>query len=68
MHLTKLLIRDFGKFHNKNMDLTPGINIVYGAEDSGKSTVRDFLVGLMFGIPRREGITKVRSNYELRKP
>lgn len=68
MHLTKLLIRDFGKFHNKNMDLTPGINIIYGAEDSGKSTVRDFLVGLMFGIPRREGITKVRSNYELRKP
>jgi len=50
------------------MDLTPGINIVYGAEDSGKSTVRDFLVGLMYGIPRREGITKVRSNYELRKP
>ena len=68
MYLTKLLIRDFGKFHNKSMDLTPGINIIFGTEDSGKSTVRDFLVGLMYGIPRREGITKVRSNYELRKP
>ena len=50
------------------MDLQKGVNIVYGEADSGKSTVRDFLIGLMYGIPRREGITRVRSNYELRKP
>ena len=68
MYLTKLLIRDFGKFHNKSMDLNAGVNIIYGDKNSGKSTVRDFLVGLMYGIPRREGITRVRSNYELRKP
>ncbi|MCR5214184.1 MAG: AAA family ATPase [Eubacterium sp.] len=68
MYLTKLLIRDFGKFHNKSMDLTQGINILYGDKEAGKSTVRDFLVGLMYGIPRREGITRVRSNYDLRKP
>jgi AAA15 family ATPase/GTPase len=30
------------------MDLQKGINIIYGAEQSGKSTVRDFLVGLMY--------------------
>ena len=54
MYLTKLLIRDFGKFHNKSMDLQQGVNIIYGAEESGKSTVRDFLIGLMYGIPRRE--------------
>lgn len=68
MYLTKLLIRDFGKFHNKSMDLDKGINIIFGQEESGKSTVRDFLIGLMYGIPRREGITRVRSNYDLRKP
>ncbi len=68
MYLTKLLIRDFGKFHNKSMDLKSGVNILYGDKEAGKSTVRDFLVGLMYGIPRREGITRVRSNYDLRKP
>ncbi len=68
MYLTKLLIRDFGQFHNKSMDLQEGVNIVYGPEGAGKSTVRDFLIGLMYGIPRREGITRVRSNYDLRKP
>lgn len=68
MYITKLLIRDFGKFHNKNMDFAEGINIVVGRDGTGKSTLRDFLVGLIYGIPRREGITKVRSNYDLRKP
>ncbi|MBR6402959.1 MAG: AAA family ATPase [Eubacterium sp.] len=68
MYVTKLLIRDFGRFHNKNMDFTQGINIVVGNDGTGKSTLRDFIVGLIYGIPRREGITKVRSNYELRKP
>lgn len=68
MYITKLLIRDFGRFHNKNMDFTQGINIVVGRDGMGKSTLRDFLVGLIYGIPRREGITKVRSNYDLRKP
>ena len=53
MYLTKLLIRDFGKFHNKSMDLKPGINLIVGGEGSGKSTLRDFMIGLIYGIPRR---------------
>ena len=68
MYLTKLLVRDFGKFHNKGMDLEAGINLIIGKPESGKSTLRDFLIGMIYGIPRREGITRVRSNYELRKP
>ena len=68
MYLTKLLVRDFGKFHNKGMDLEKGINLIVGQPESGKSTLRDFLIGMIYGIPRREGITRVRSNYDLRKP
>ena len=68
MYLTKLLVRDFGKFHNKGMDLEKGINLIVGQPESGKSTLRDFLIGIIYGIPRREGITRVRSNYDLRKP
>lgn len=68
MYLTKLLIRDFGLFHNTSVDLEPGINMIVGDDGTGKSTFRDFIVGLIYGIPRREGITKVRSNYEKRKP
>ena len=68
MYLTKLLIRDFGLFHNTSIDLEPGINMLVGDDGTGKSTFRDFVVGLIYGIPRREGITRVRSNYEKRKP
>ena len=38
MYLTKLLMKDFGKFHNKEVNLKPGINIICGGADSGKST------------------------------
>ena len=47
MYLTKLLVRDFGKFHNKGMDLDTGINLIVGGTGSGKSTLRDFLIGMI---------------------
>ena len=68
MYLTKLLMKEFGKFHNKEINLQPGINVICGEADSGKSTVRDFLMGIIYGIDRKEGISKTRSVYESRKP
>jgi len=68
MYLTKLLMKDFGKFHNKEVDLKPGINIIFGNQDSGKSTIRDFLIAMIYGVDRKEGISRVRSDYERRKP
>lgn len=68
MYLTKLLMKDFGKFHNKEVDLKPGINIICGNQDSGKSTIRDFLIAMIYGVDRKEGISRVRSDYERRKP
>ena len=68
MYLTKLLMKDFGKFHNKEVNLKPGINIICGGADSGKSTIRDFLTAMIYGVDRKEGISRVRSDYERRKP
>lgn len=68
MRFTKLLLKNFGRFRNQNLDLKEGINLIVCPPRGGKSTITDFLVGMIYGIPRREGITKVRSNYELRKP
>jgi len=52
MYLTKLLLRDFGKFHNDELNLAPGINVVEGAEGSGKSTVAKFISGILYGVRR----------------
>ncbi len=68
MYLTKLLMKEFGKFHNKEISLKPGINVIYGEAGSGKSTVKDFLLGIIYGIDRKEGISRSRSDYERRKP
>ena len=65
MYLTKLLLRDFGKFHNEEIVLKPGLNVVHGGKDSGKSTVGSFIKGMMFGIPKDD---KKDSEYDLYKP
>ena len=50
MYLNKLLLNDFGKFHNKEINLEPGINVVYGAKNDGKTTIADFEYGMLYGV------------------
>lgn len=45
----------FGKFHNVNVELTPGINVIYGRNEAGKSTLHAFIKGMLFGIERLRG-------------
>lgn len=32
MYFSKLLLKDFGKFHNRDINLKPGVNVVYARE------------------------------------
>ena len=34
MYLNKLLLKNFGKFNNKELVLKPGINVINGKKDS----------------------------------
>ena len=67
MYLTKLLLRDFGKFHNEEINLQPGINLIEGKHGSGKSTIREFITGVLFGI-RKGGDSSGDAVYEACKP
>ena len=67
MYLTKLLMRDFGKFHNEEISLQPGINVIEGGEDSGKTTIREFIIGILYGIRKRNDITGDDASGELKK-
>lgn len=55
MLLTKLKLNYFGQFHNKELELKPGINIIYGENEAGKSTIHTFIKGMLFGIERLRG-------------
>ena len=50
MTLNELTIRGFGKFHDRTFTFSDGINILYGKNESGKSTIIDALTYAMFGI------------------
>lgn len=68
MYLNKLLIKDFGKFNNREIDLKPGVNLIYGENEAGKTTLKDFIVGMFYGIEKSRGLGAKFDNYELRKP
>lgn len=55
MLFSKLRINYFGRFHNKEIELKPGINLIYGDNEAGKSTVHTFIRGMLFGIERMRG-------------
>lgn len=68
MFLNKLLLKDFGKFNNKEIDLKPGLNLIYGENEAGKTTLKEFIVGMLYGIDKSRGLGARLDNYELRKP
>ncbi len=66
MYFNKLLLKDFGKFNNKEIELRTGINLIHGDKGSGKSTIKSFIMGMLYGVDRTKGIGE--SDYEANKP
>ena len=55
MRLLELHINGFGKFHDRTISFNDGINIIYGKNEAGKSTLHTFIRGMLFGIERGRG-------------
>lgn len=56
MRLRRLDLIAFGPFHGTSLDLSaPGLQVVYGPNEAGKSTALRSIVGLLYGIPHRTG-------------
>lgn len=55
MRLLELHIDGFGKFHDRTISFNDGINIIYGKNEAGKSTLHTFIRGILFGIERGRG-------------
>ncbi len=57
MKIESLYINGFGLFNNVDIkDLSPGLNLFYGTNESGKSSLHAFLRTILFGFP--DGRTK----------
>lgn len=68
MRINKLHLQDFGKFHDKDIALTPGVNIIYGSNEAGKTTTKDFIIDMIYGIDKARGIGARFDHYEKRRP
>ncbi|MDQ7937166.1 AAA family ATPase [Lactiplantibacillus sp. WILCCON 0030] len=53
MQISKIEIAGFGKFHDQTFELSAGLQVIYGANETGKSTLRAFILGMLFGFPTR---------------
>ncbi len=50
MRLTELHIEGFGRLANRHLRFTPGLNLIYGPNDAGKSTLQRAVVALLYGL------------------
>lgn len=51
MNLLSLKLKNFKKFKSKELEFVPGLNIVYGQNESGKSTISKALMTGFFADP-----------------
>lgn len=68
MKIKKLELKNFGKFNNKNIQLQDGIQLIYGENEAGKSTMHTFIKGMLFGMERGRGRASVNDTFSRYEP
>lgn len=64
MYFNKLSLKDFGKFNNNEIDLKAGVNLICVDSEAKRFNLKEFVVGMFYGINRFKGIEKNDDNYE----
>lgn len=55
MIIKNITVREFGPLENFSCELAPGMNIIEGANESGKSSIIGFVRFILYGLPSRRG-------------
>lgn len=68
MYIKRAQLDNFGKFYQKTIHFSPGLNVIYGENESGKSTLHSFLVGMLFGMEKSRGRSSQGGAYQHYEP
>ncbi len=66
MQINKIQVNQFGKIEDKKIELKK-FNLIYGKNESGKSTLLDFILSMYYGISKNKN-GKSYSDYDQYKP
>ena len=55
MIIRELKMKNFGKFSEKTLYFSDGINVIYGANEAGKTTIYTAIGALLFGLDKQRG-------------
>ena len=68
MKLRELKLKNFGKFHDKSIQLQDGINVICGENESGKTTMHTFIKAMLFGLERGRGRASAKDTFSRYEP
>ena len=68
MRILNLHINGFGKLQNRDFSFDSGLNVVYGQNEAGKSTLHTFIRGMLFGIEKQRGRASKNDLYSKYEP
>ncbi len=55
MKILDIHIDGFGKFHDVDISFSDGMNVIYGLNEAGKSTLHTFIHCMLYGLERARG-------------
>ena len=67
MKIENMKVNAYGKLHNTEIELDEKINIIYGKNESGKSTILKFIINSLYGTSKNKKGKEI-SDFEKFKP
>ncbi len=55
MVINEINITNFGKLQNRKYVFSPGLNVIYGVNEAGKTTLQQFIKAMLFGLEKKRG-------------
>lgn len=68
MRLLELNIKNFGKFHDRDIAFEDGLHLVCGGNEAGKSTVHTCIRAMLFGLERKRGRGSANDTFSRYEP
>ncbi len=66
MKIKRVDLINFGKFNNYHLDFDDSFNLIYGLNESGKSTMHAFISFMLFGVNKANTKRKTKIKDYLR--